>query len=244
MTSSELASTQKRRPQSESALARPGGASVLVALLASALFGAVVLANDLNPSPIQTHMNGEVLPSSSETRSNGGMDATTSFNSGGSKPVDWIERVNDVGTRFLSSLIPISGASNDLRRDRWTYVPTQTHETRDRYRFPATRVGPLTRIVNRIRQRIGSRNSIRVHNAFRDFAWRLLSRLSMPTPVIYELRRQNFYPLEDDLMNDSLHDKNTTRTIRTRRNLWSTLLQKHRHARADDYEDEEEPENR
>lgn len=77
----------------------------------------------------------------------------------------------------------------------------------------------LSRTMNRIRQRIGARNTIRVHNAFRDIAWRILSRLSMPTPIIYELRRQNFYPIEEDIMNDSLFNKNTTKTIRTGRQM-------------------------
>lgn len=77
----------------------------------------------------------------------------------------------------------------------------------------------LTRALNNLRNRIGSRNSVRVHNAFRDFAWRVLSRLSMPTPVIYELRRQHFYSPEEDQLNDMLFNKNTTRTIRSKRQL-------------------------
>lgn len=81
------------------------------------------------------------------------------------------------------------------------------------------RRGLISRTLNRLAERIGARNTIRVHNAFRDLAWRILSRLSMPTPIIYELRRQNFYPPEEDVMNDSLFNKNTTRTIRTGRQL-------------------------
>lgn len=81
------------------------------------------------------------------------------------------------------------------------------------------RPGPLTRALNQVRQQIGARNTIRVHNAFRDFAWRLLSSLSMPTPVIYELRRQNFYSPEEDAANDSLFNRNTSRTIRSKRLL-------------------------
>lgn len=99
---------------------------------------------------------------------------------------------------------PASGGSS--LRQRWVSVvhPTQT-EAR-----PSS-------LVARIQQRIGARNSIRVHNAFRDLVWRLLSSLSMPTPVIYELRRQHLYSAEDDARNDALFNRNTTRSIRTRR---------------------------
>lgn len=108
------------------------------------------------------------------------------------------------------------------RNDRWANVG-QTYETRDQLKF-GQRQSQLARAINRIRRRIGARNSIRIHNAFRDFAWQILARLSMPTPVIYELRRQNFYPPEEDSMNDSLHNKNTTKTIRTRRLLGASKL--------------------
>lgn len=84
------------------------------------------------------------------------------------------------------------------------------------------RVSNIRQLMNRIRTRIGARNSIRVHNAFRDLAWRLLSSFSMPTPVIYELRRQHFYTPEDDELNDKLFNKNTTKTIRSRRQLPTT----------------------
>lgn len=91
-------------------------------------------------------------------------------------------------------------------------------------RFPLNRVSPLTRVTNRLRQRIGARNTIRVHNAFRDFAWRILSGLSMPTPVIYELRRQNFYPAEEDSVNDNFYNRNTSKTIRSKRFIDSLNL--------------------
>lgn len=108
-------------------------------------------------------------------------------------------------------------------RDRWINVPSPLETikinneiNRRPYRTMLT-LDNLRAALNRLGNRIGARNTIRVHNAFRDLAWRLLSRLSMPTPVIYELRRQNLYSHEDDLMNDSLFNKNTTKTIRSRR---------------------------
>lgn len=113
-------------------------------------------------------------------------------------------------------------------RDRWIRVPEPTNTLTTRLPIRPSpnndasnnnrRRGrnPLTRAIERIGSRIGSRNTIRVHNAFRDLAWRIMSSLSMPTPVIYELRRQNFYSPEDDLRNDSFFNKNTTKTIRSR----------------------------
>lgn len=77
----------------------------------------------------------------------------------------------------------------------------------------------FNRVWDEFRTRLGARNTIRVHNAFRDFAWRMLSRLSMPTPVIYELRRQHLYPSEEDAMNDMLFNRNTSKTIRSKRHL-------------------------
>lgn len=79
-------------------------------------------------------------------------------------------------------------------------------------------------LFDRIRRRIGARNSIRVHNAFRDFAWRLLASLSMPTPIIYELRRQHFYSPDDDLANDGLFNKNTSKTLRIGRTLYTSIF--------------------
>lgn len=104
-------------------------------------------------------------------------------------------------------------------RERWIRVPDPTNVRLTRRPVSSNnkrRPNPLTRTFERISNRIGSRNTIRVHNAFRDFAWWLMSSLSMPTPVIYELRRQNLYSPEDDLKNDFLHDKNTSKTIRSR----------------------------
>lgn len=108
-------------------------------------------------------------------------------------------------------------------RERWTHVPSpmpggvRDHPTR----WPARNGGRrrISQAISRIGNRIGARNTIRVHNAFRDFAWRLLSSLSMPTPVIYEIRRQHLYSPEDDQINDQLHAKNTSRTIRSKRYL-------------------------
>ena len=120
-----------------------------------------------------------------------------------------------VDFRNLATNIVSRLPSFSPRSDRWTRVPN-FGTIRDHNR---RREGYLSRLLNRIATRIGARNTIRAHNAFRDFAWRVLSSFSMPTPVIYELKRQNFYPPEDDLMNDSLFDKNTTKTIRSRRQL-------------------------
>lgn len=89
-------------------------------------------------------------------------------------------------------------------------------------------------LIAQIQRRIGARNSIRVHNAFRDLAWRILSRLNMPTPIIYELRRQHLYTPEEDARNDSLSDKNTSKTIRTSR--------RHRRRSINDDDDDDEQE--
>lgn len=137
--------------------------------------------------------------------------------------------------RFGSRLVRQLAAFND----RWVNVPND-YNTRDQYRYP--RQGYLVRAFNGIRNRIGTRNTIRVHNAFRDLAWRLLSRLSMPTPVIYELRRQHFYSPSEDMMNDSLYNKNTTQTIRSKR-LWQPNLGARKQLRrAGDDDDDDEPE--
>lgn len=123
---------------------------------------------------------------------------------------------------------------------RWAFISEPSNSIRDihKRRRPENFI---TRAVNRLSNRIGSRNTIRVHNAFRDLAWRLLSGFSMPTPVIYELRRQHLYSTEDDLMNDSLHNKNTSRTIRSRRLLWP-LIKLEKTTRSGD--DDEENTNR
>lgn len=125
----------------------------------------------------------------------------------------------NLGLSFIEQL------TSSGTRSRWTMVPGDGpdplgvgHSDRQPGRW-AQRASALQRLVNRISARIGARNSIRVHNAFRDFAWRILSSLSMPTPVIYELRRQHMYSPEDDQMNDSLFNRNTTKTIRTGRLL-------------------------
>lgn len=81
-------------------------------------------------------------------------------------------------------------------------------------RAPDHNINNPSSLIARIQRRIGARNSIRVHNAFRDLAWRLLASLSMPTPVIYELRRQHLYSPDEDARNDNLFDRNTTKTIR------------------------------
>lgn len=122
---------------------------------------------------------------------------------------------------------------------RWATISEPSDSIRDvhRRRRPENFI---TRTLNRIGNRIGSRNTIRVHNAFRDLAWRLLSGLSMPTPVIYELRRQHLYSVEDDLMNDSLFNKNTTKTIRSRRLLWPKTTF-HKTTRSSDDDDDGEP---
>lgn len=145
--------------------------------------------------------------------------------------IDW----HRIGTRLAHQLSSGGfgttaggpGGWSGVSGSRWSYGPND-HNTRDSYRYPATRQNYLVRTFNRIRSRIGARNSIRVHNAFRDMAWQLLSRLSMPTPVIYELRRQHLYSPDEDLMNDSLFNKNTTRTIRTKR-LLDNLLDNWQH---------------
>lgn len=144
-----------------------------------------------------------------------------------------------------------AGPSHDWRRfgreligrltarepSRWAFISEPSNSIRDihKRRRPENFI---TRAVNRIGNRIGSRNTIRVHNAFRDLAWRLLSGFSMPTPVIYELRRQHLYSTEEDLMNDSLHNKNTSRTIRSRRLLWP-LIKFDKTTRSGDDEDDE-----
>jgi len=79
----------------------------------------------------------------------------------------------------------------------------------------------LNGVWNEFRERLGARNTMRVHNAFRDLAWRILSHFAMPTPAIYELRRQHFYPIEEDAMNDLLFNRNTSKTIRSKRHLKS-----------------------
>lgn len=113
--------------------------------------------------------------------------------------------------------------NRNRNRDRWLNVegPMETikigNEINRRPYRNLFNLNNLRSSLNRLSNRIGARNTIRVHNAFRDLAWRLLSRFSMPTPVIYELRRQHLYSREDDLMNDSLFNKNTSKTIRSRR---------------------------
>lgn len=124
------------------------------------------------------------------------------------KHQDW----RAIGRSFVSRL-----ASQDPLR--WTHISEpSSNSIRNVYRRRPENF--LTRTLNRIGNRIGSRNTIRVHNAFRDLAWRLLSSFSMPTPIIYELRRQHLYSAEEDLMNDSLYNKNTSKTIRSRRFIW------------------------
>lgn len=144
-------------------------------------------------------------------------------------------------------------------RDRWIQVPepsspfsrlptrpTRTNSNNNN-NINNRRPSPISRAIERIGRRIGSRNTIRVHNAFRDLAWRIMSSLSMPTPVIYELRRQNFYSPEDDLRNDSLYNKNTSKTIRSRSllsrenktiNQLTNLRAQHRSNDDDDAEDD------
>lgn len=143
-------------------------------------------------------------------------------------------------------------------RDRWIQVsepsnsfsrlprrPTRTNNNNNN--INDRRPSPISKAIERIGRRIGSRNTIRVHNAFRDLAWRIMSSLSMPTPVIYELRRQNFYSPEDDLRNDALYNKNTTKTIRSRSllskeyeaiNQLTNLRAQHRSNDDDDAEDD------
>lgn len=77
------------------------------------------------------------------------------------------------------------------------------------------------RWLERLWSRLGARNSIRVDNAFRDLAWRILGSLSMPTPVIYELRRQHLYSPDEDWANDRLFSRNTSKTIRSQRAQFS-----------------------
>ena len=155
--------------------------------------------------------------------------------------IDWQRITSRLAKQFGGSL------SN---RDRWVNVPN-TPLTRDQYRHPPNRrASQFVRALNGLRNRMGARNTIRVHNAFRDLAWRILSRLSMPTPVIYELRRQNFYSPEEDLMNDSLFNKNTTKSERSKRLLDSLLetsnklfaRQNRRRRAVTDDEDDDEPE--
>ena len=141
----------------------------------------------------------------------------------------------DLGARALRSAAAAAAAK---QRQRWVTLAVDDKNSRNQYR-PGTRrpglagsgslnvLGQLAgqqsgrwgQLWDGLRNRLGARNSIRVHNAFRDLAWRLLSRLSMPTPVIYELRRQHFYPIEEDALNDLLHNRNTSKTIRGRRQL-------------------------
>lgn len=127
----------------------------------------------------------------------------------------------NIGDLFssLNGLSLIRQLAASTRRDRWAHVPTPLpSQIRDQTR-PIRGTSRISQALSRLSNRIGARNTIRVHNAFRDFAWRVLSRLSMPTPVIYELRRQNFYSPDDDQYNDSLHSRNTSRTIRSKRYL-------------------------
>lgn len=124
-----------------------------------------------------------------------------------------LRRVGASLLRQLGQLVPIR---------RPAPAPTRGSPSDDRpggTRTPGRQASPLSRFMSRVRQQIGARNTIRVHNAFRDVAWRLLSGLSMPTPVIYELRRQNLYPPEEDVANDQLFDRNTTKTIRIGRRI-------------------------
>lgn len=93
------------------------------------------------------------------------------------------------------------------RRDRWPLANRNRRQTR------------FQRLAQHLAERLGARNTIRVHNAFRDMLWTILSRLSMPTPVIYELRRMNLYSSQENALNDVLHDKNTTHTIRYKKLL-------------------------
>lgn len=123
-----------------------------------------------------------------------------------------------IGALHLSHLIQqLAGPSGT--RSRWIQIPGPQSSIRDP-NPNRRRQGYLSGALSRLSNRIGARNTIRVHNAFRDFAWRLLSSMNMPTPVIYELRRQHLYSPEDDLMNDSFYNKNTTRTVRSKRQLF------------------------
>lgn len=107
--------------------------------------------------------------------------------------------------------------SESARPSPWSRLGGSRPSVAPPSREPQRPASPLMRALGQLRNRIGARNTIRVHNAFRDFAWRLLSSFSMPTPVIYELRRQNFYPPDEDAANDNYYNRNTTRTIRSRR---------------------------
>lgn len=114
-------------------------------------------------------------------------------------------KLGDVSSKIASE--SASAIGSNAMSDRWTFASLNRRQTR------------LQRLTKRLSERLGARNTIRVHNAFRDFLWTILSSLSMPTPVIYELRRMNLYSSEEDALNDALHDKNTTKTIRYKRLL-------------------------
>lgn len=122
------------------------------------------------------------------------------------------------GKRPLDGLIGLRGGGGAVGRWRWPVggINNSQQQHQQLQHRPSANHNQLMKTLNRISDRIGSRNAIRVHNAFRDLAWRFLAGLSMPTPVIYELRRQNLYSSEDDLMNDSLYNKNTSKSIRSR----------------------------
>lgn len=144
-------------------------------------------------------------------------------------------------------------ATTNTARDRWTSVPSPSpSQVRDQTRPTRNGGGRVAQAIGRLGNRIGARNTIRVHNAFRDLAWRILSRLSMPTPVIYELRRQHFYSPEEDQLNDLLHARNTSRTVRSKRFLdsfWMTkATDRDAHEfnlnRSDDDDDHDDDENR
>lgn len=144
-------------------------------------------------------------------------------------------------------LAPLSSSASNSRQ-RWINLNNQPSSSiiRDHRLRPTRRIySQLNQALNRITNRIGARNTIRVHNAFRDLAWRILSSLSMPTPVIYDLRRQNFYSAEDDHLNDLLYNKNTTRSVRTRRllRLGRHLVGSSSEQRADYSDDEQQDED-
>lgn len=129
-----------------------------------------------------------------------------------------IDRINNNRPRWISL---IRGGSDSRRppsnSDSTNYNAITVHST-----LPARLTVPsvISLLVNNISNRLGFRTDVRVSNVLRDLAWQILARLSIPTPVIYELKRMNIYSSSDtqDEMNLA-PGSNKSITIRSKKML-------------------------
>lgn len=205
----------------------------------------------------------ELAPARSTTRQ---LPSSSSFASLPRLQIDGRRLVEMLGTNLIQNLAGLHERNTLV--NRWSAaVPglsfTSAHHHHHHHRntpassdrappqqtpLLARRPGRLMQALNKLSRRIGARNSIRFHNAVRDLAWQLLARVSMPTPIIYELRRRHLYSPEEDQWNDSLATKNTSMTIRSRRQLDSSsssagLIESEKHPRPVSRVDDEDEED-